>query len=212
MTITTFPSPISSHRKADLGVHIFGLILILIAGCTLILKAAGSLENKLVFAAVVYVLCILVSNLASSAYHFSPWHERRKFLRRIDHSAIYLSITGTFTPFFILADTTWTLALLWICWGLTALAIWKKLTDEAVKSKWSTASYLGLGAIGLCALPDLTGTPAEVLWCIIAGAVCFVIGTMFYARKAMPYRYATWHAFVNLGGIFMFAGIWIAVL
>ncbi|MBL1436320.1 MAG: hemolysin III family protein [Rhodobacteraceae bacterium] len=212
MTASTYPSPVPSHRQADLGVHVFGFILILITGSTLIFKISGSVEYKLIFAVVVYELCILASNLASSAYHFLPWHKRRKLLRRIDHSAIYLSITGTFTPFFIQAGTTWTLTLLWICWILTALAIWKKLTDEAVKSKWSTASYLGLGAIGLCALPDLTNTPVETLWCIIAGAACYVIGTFFYARKTMPFRYATWHAFVNFGGIFMFAGIWIALV
>lgn len=212
MTTSTYPSPISSHRKADLAVHIFGLVLILITGAALLFKVSASLEFNLILAVVVYVLCMLASNLASAAYHFSPWDKRRKVLRRIDHSAIYLSITGTFTPFFIQAGTTWTLTLLWICWALTAVAIWKKLTDEAVKSKWSTASYLGLGAIGLCALPDLTNTPAETLWCIIAGAVCYVIGTLFYVRKSMPFRYATWHAFVNFGAVFMFAGIWIALV
>lgn len=211
MIVATYPSPISSHRKADFVVHIIGLALILGAGFALLFSAAGGLEAKMVLAVVVYVLCILTSNLASQAYHFAPWHGRRKILRRIDHSAIYPSITGTFTPFFVQADTAWTLSLLWVCWGLTVMAIWKKITDENVKSKWSTASYLGLGALGLCALPDLTNTPIETLWCILAGAACYVVGTLFYVRKTMPFRYAIWHVWVNFGGIFMFAGIWMAL-
>lgn len=211
MNATSYPSPKLPHRRADMAVHIVGLILILVGGSLLISKASYSHESSLIFAVVVYVLCALASNLASCAYHFSPWHEKRKLLRRIDHAAIYLSISGTFTPILVYADTTWTMTVLWISWGLTVLAIWNKITNETVKSRWSTVSYLGLGAIGLSALPDLTTVPVETLWCIIGGAVCYVIGTAFYARKTMPFRYAIWHTWVSFGGILMFAGVWMAI-
>lgn len=211
MTPTTYPSPNTTHRKADLAVHLIGLVLILTAGGILLAKAAPLLEPKLILAIAVYILCALVSNLASVAYHFSPWHSSRKLLRRIDHAAIYPSITGTFTPFFVLANTTWTMTLLWLCWGLTVIAVWNKITNPTVQSRWSTASYLGLGALGLCALPDMTEVPVTTLWCILTGAACYVIGTAFYARKSMPFRYAIWHMWVNFGGIAMFAGIWIAL-
>lgn len=207
----TFPSPIPSHRRADMAVHVVGLVLIGVAGGALTIKAMGSLTPLLVTATVIYVLSVLASNLASWAYHFSRWHDRRKQLRRIDHAAIYPVISGTFTPFFIQSGTTWTLSLLAICWGLTAVAIWAKITNETVKSRWSTASYLGLGAIGLCALPDLNGVPPATLWCIIGGAGCYVFGVTFYVRKSMPFRYAVWHTWVNLGGIAMFAGIWLSL-
>ncbi|UWR12341.1 PAQR family membrane homeostasis protein TrhA [Sulfitobacter mediterraneus] len=212
MTSLTFPSPKLSHRRADLVVHIAGLALILIAGSLLVLNSVGRVEPELSLAVFVYLLCALASNLASFLYHFSPWHDRRKLLRRIDHAAIYPSITGTFTPFFIQANTAWTMTLLLVCWSLTVIAIWKKVTNENVKSRWSTASYLGLGAIGLSALPDLTNVPAETLYCVLAGALCYVVGTGFYARKTLPFRYAIWHAWVNLGGILMFVGIWVALL
>lgn len=208
---TNFPSPTLSHRRADMVVHATGLTLILVAGGLLTFKATALLAGPLVIAVIVYVLCALASNLASCAYHFSTWHEGRKLLRRIDHAAIYLSIAGTFTPFFVQAGTTWTMTLLFICWGLTAVAVWNKITNETVKSKWSTASYLGLGAIGLCALPDLTDVPPATSWCIVAGAVAYVIGTAFYARKSMPFRYSIWHSWVNIGAICMYAGIWLAL-
>lgn len=211
MTKQNYPSPYPTHRRADMIVHLAGLVLIAVAGTLIIAKAAASLEPKLVWAVAIYVACALVSNLASWAYHFLPWHARRQMLRRIDHSAIYPSITGTFTPFFILADTTWTLALFWVCWALTIVAIWNKITNETVKSRWSTASYLGLGAIGLSALPDLRTVPWATVWCIIGGAGFYVIGTAFYVRKAMRFRYAIWHSCVNLGGIAMFVGIWLAL-
>ncbi|MCH2094399.1 MAG: hemolysin III family protein [Rhodobacteraceae bacterium] len=210
MTQTTYPSPVQSHRLADMFVHAIGFAAIVIAGGLLLSKSIRGLDPGLVFAVLIYVLCALSSNLASAAYHFSTWHQGRSVLRRIDHAAIYLSISGSFTPFFVLAGTTWTTVLLWFCWGLTAVAIWNKITNEAIKSRWSTASYLGLGAVGLSALPDLTHVPMTTVWCILAGSGCYVLGTVFYARKSMPYRYSVWHGFVTIGGALMFAGVWIA--
>jgi hemolysin III len=211
MTALSYPSIDPNHRRLDLIVHLVGLCLILFAGGLLIARAVSELSTMLILAVLAYVACALISNLASIAYHFSPWHARRKMLRRIDHAAIYPSISGTFTPFFVQANTTWTLTLLVVCWGLTFIAIWKKITDENVQSRWSTASYLALGAIGMLALPDLGDVPMATLWCIIGGAICYVVGTAFYVRKTMPYRYAIWHLWVNFGGIAMFIGIWLAL-
>ncbi|MEN0088447.1 MAG: hemolysin III family protein [Pseudomonadota bacterium] len=211
MAAVNYPSPDIHHRHADLMVHIVGLAFIVISGGFLINRAVGSLDGAETFAVLVYVLSALASNLASYAYHFSQQHNARQQLRRRDHAAIYLSITGTFTPFFVQASTTWTLSLLVICWGLTALAIWQKITAKTVKSKLSTASYLGLGAIGLCALPDLTQVPSATIWCIIGGSCCYVLGTTFYVRKTMPFRFAVWHGWVSLGGALMFAGIWMTL-
>lgn len=208
---TTFPSTHPRHRRADMTVHAIGLGLILLAAGALSYKASTGLDIGLVAALGIYVLSVLASNIASWSYHFGPWHDRRLLLRRIDHAAIYPSITGTFTPFFVQAGTSWTWFLLYLCWGLTLLAIWNKITNKNVKSRWSTASYLGLGAIGLGALPDLTMVPPASLTCILSGVASFVIGTGFYARKTLPYRYALWHIWVNIGGIFMFTGIWISL-
>lgn len=211
MTSPNYPSAITAHRHADIAVHAFGLTMILAAGGILIWRIATELDSALLIAALVYIASALASNQASVAYHFAPWHDRRALLRRIDHAAIYPSITGTFTVFFVNAGTTWTLILLGLCWALTVLAVWNKITNETIKSRWSTASYLGLGAIGLLALPDLGDVPAATPWCILAGAFCYAFGTLFYARKSLPFRYAIWHMWVNFGAICMFAGIWMAL-
>lgn len=211
MTSPNYPSAVLAYRRADIAVHAIGLGMILVAGGILIFRIAAELDGALLIAAVVYVVTALASNQASTAYHFAPWHSRRALLRRVDHAAIYPSITGTFTVFFVNAGTAWTLTLLGLCWALTALAVWNKITNETIKSRWSTASYLGLGAIGLLALPDLGDVPAATPWCILAGAFCYAFGTLFYARKTLPFRYAIWHMWVNLGAICMFAGIWMAL-
>jgi hemolysin III len=179
-SIYMYPSPIRSHRRADIAVHTVGLSFILIAGTLLILKATSTLSI-------------------------------RTFLRRIDHAAIYTSITGTFTPLLVQAGTTRTFIILALCWALALVAIWNKITNPEIKSKWSTASYLALGAIGLLALPDLKNVPSETPKLILAGSSAYAIGTIFYARKTLPFRYAIWHGWVTLGGMLMFAGIWLAL-
>jgi hemolysin III len=211
MTAPNYPSADLSHRRADMAAHVVGLVLILGAGGVLIRTAAQQLAQPQLIAVMIYVLCALVSNLASWAYHFLPWHTWRTLLRRIDHAAIYPSISGSFTPFFVQANTSWTISLLWVCWALTAVAVLNKIANKTVQSRWSTASYLALGAIGLSALPDLGDVPAVTFWCITGGALCYVAGTAFYARKTMPLRYAIWHSWVNAGGILMFAGIWLSL-
>ncbi|MEP5153975.1 hemolysin III family protein [Planktotalea sp.] len=206
-----YPSPTLSHRRADIGVHAFGLVAILIAGTLMLFKASDTLATPLFLAVLVYVLCALASNQASCFYHFAPWHDKRALLRRIDHAAIYLSISGTFTPLLIQAGTTRALVILALCWVFALLAIWNKITNPQIKSRWSTASYLALGALGLLALPDLQGVPAITPKFILAGCASYAIGTIFYARKNLPFRYAIWHTWVSVGGMLMFAGIWLAL-
>ena len=206
-----YPSQNPTHRRADMGVHAIGLSAILIAGAYLLQASCEFLPTGLFLGVLIYILCALVSNLASCFYHFAPWHAHRTLLRRIDHAAIYTSITGTFTPLLVQAGTTRTNVILALCWALALVAIWNKITNSEIKSKWSTASYLALGAIGLLALPDLTGVPAITPKLIFAGSAAYAIGTIFYARKTLPFRYAIWHSWVTLGGMLMFAGIWLAL-
>ncbi|MEM1303129.1 MAG: hemolysin III family protein [Pseudomonadota bacterium] len=205
-----YPSGNPAFRRADFAVHAIGLTLILIAGPALIATTAAQHATPVTIGAILYVAAALASNLASWAYHFAPWHAQRTLLRRIDHAAIYSSISGTFTPFFLLSSAAWPKVLLWLCWGLAGTAALHKITATQVKSRWSTASYLALGALGLTALPYMGDLPIAVLYCILLGAVFYVVGTGFYARRAQPYRYAIWHGFVNLGAMAMFAGVWIA--
>lgn len=211
MTQANYPTSELPDRRADQAVQFTAFVMIITGGGALMATAWTNLDGAMILALAIYVLCALASNLSSATYHFSPFHDWRKKLRRLDHSAIYVSITGMFTPLFVLADTTWSWALLAVCWVLTGFAVWRKITGENVKSRWSTASYLALGALGLSALLGLDDAPAAMYWFICAAAASYAVGTIFYAREDMSYRYAIWHGWVNFGTILMFAGIWLAV-
>lgn len=207
MSESNYPSPIAAHRRADQIVHAVGFVAIVLGGALLL----GRLEGAALAAAFVYALCILASNLASMAYHFLPRPAWRVRLRRVDHAMIYFSIVGTFTPVFVAFGGRMTFVLLVLCWALALAGAAHKVFGAQVKSRWSTASYLALGALGLMAFPTLHGVPRATVLFVLGGAVAYVIGSAVYSRKTIPYRYAIWHVFVNLGGMLMFLGIWCAL-
>jgi len=135
-----YPSPDMQERRADFIVHGIGLIFILVAGLVLIIQAAAGHGLAMVAAVGIYVICVAFSHIISMFSHLSPFHDRRLMLRRIDHAAIYLTIAGTFTPLFLLADTQFSLFLLMIVWALAIPAMLYKIFGRNLDSRWSLAS------------------------------------------------------------------------
>lgn len=204
----TYPSSNPKHRHADFIVHSVGLLLTLVGGFVLLKRSFEAGPALMTFAIALYAFGALASNLASQAYHFSPRHDLRPSLRRVDHAAIYLILCGTFSPFLVAANTTLTLTLCLLCWVFAAFGVWLKLFHPTVQPRWSTAAYLGLGLFALIGLPDVFARSTFAGYCIIAGYVCYAIGTAVYSRKSLPYRYAIWHVWALAGGVCMFVGVW----
>lgn len=211
-----FPSPDETERRADAIVHTIGLAFIVAASLALIFQAIDQLNVPNGFAILwsvsVYIACVALSHVVSMLYHLSPFHARRLVLRRIDHAAIYLTIAGTFTPLFVIANTDFSLFMLAIIWVLVIPPLLYKIFGQNLDSRWSQASYLALGWIGIIAVPDLMEQlPKTSLWAMLTGGVFYSIGSIFYARKTQPFRYSIWHSFVMMGGVSFFGAIWIAL-
>ena len=206
-----FPSPTAPERRADFVVHAIGLGGLLIACAFLIGKVAFRAEPVLLGATLVYAGGALGSILISFAYHLLPRHEWRAKLRRWDHAAIYTAIAGAFTPLLIAAGAPSAHAILALIWLCALVGVWFKLSGDNADSRWSLISYLGLGAFALVALPDFwSALPKTCTWAIVAGTVFYTIGTVFYCKKGMPYRYPIWHTWGTLGGSCFFAAVWFA--
>jgi len=98
-------------------------------------------------------------------------------------------------------------------WGLAIPASLYKIFGSVIEPKWSLWTYLGLGWMGLIALPDFIDyLPLSALIAICCGGASYTIGTFFYARKLQAYRYATWHFFGFLGGASFFTAIWMSLV
>ena len=207
-----FPSPTAPERQADFVIHAIGFVGIAVGSIFLVRAAMAAKAPDLVVSAWIYAVAVLASIGVSFAYHLLPRHEWRARLRRWDHAAIYTSIAGTFSPLLVKAGTASAQAILAAVWILAIMGVVFKLSGDNGDSRWSLVSYLGLGGFTLLALPDFwSQLPALCTYAIGTGAVLYTIGTAFYRKKGMRFRYPIWHTFGTLGGASFFVAVWTAV-
>jgi hemolysin III len=122
----------------------------------------------------------------SALYNRVTWSPRaRRWMRRLDHTTIFLTVAGTYTPFGLLVlHGAWAAAVLAIVWGGVAIAIGLGvLWPEA--PKWLAAAIgIGLGWVGVVALPKLLqgiGVGGTVL--LAAGGLLYTAGAIVYAKR-----------------------------
>ncbi|MCW8859219.1 MAG: hemolysin III family protein [Deltaproteobacteria bacterium] len=152
---------------------------------------------------------LVFSYLASALYHSIPLEKTKKILRTIDHSAIYLLIAGTYTPFMLVnLRGPWGWSLFGAVWGIALIGI---ILKTAVFSKihgLSTALYLLMGWIIVIAIkPMLSVLERGGLELLLLGGLAYTVGVVFYAWKKLPYNHAIWHLFVLAGSCFHFFAI-----
>jgi hemolysin III len=130
--------------------------------------------------------------------------------RIIDHSAIFLLIAGTYTPFTLgVLRGAWGWALLAIVWCLAALGIVLKSVGGIRYPRLSTMLYVGMGWLALIAIRPLwVHVPvAGWLW-LIAGGVAYTAGIAFYAAERVRYGHFVWHVFVLAGTACHCVAVW----
>lgn len=138
---------------------------------------------------------------SSTLYHAVQRPRAKALLRMLDHSAIYLLIAGTYTPFTIgvmRGSMGWTL--FGVVWTLAVVGIVAKISGRFRIRMLSTAFYVALGWIGILGIKQLSAslTPAQLAW-LLAGGALYTCGVPFYAWKRRPYAHAVWHLFVLAG-------------
>jgi hemolysin III len=152
--------------------------------------------------AMVFGTTALAMFTTSVIYHWERAPERKKRLRKLDHSAIYLLIAGTYTPFTLVAmQGAWGWALFGVVWTLAVLGVLAKTAVGFRYPRLSTALYLGMGWLIVVAIEPLRAnlTATEIAW-IAAGGLLYTGGVPFYVWKSRRYTHAVWHLFV-LGGV-----------
>ena len=138
----------------------------------------------------------------STLYHAARRPMAKALLRRLDHSAIYILIAGTYTPFalgVVRGSLGW--FLFGIVWTLAIAGVVAKLTGALLRIPWaSTLLYVVIGWIGLVACKELWNnlTATQFGW-LIAGGLCYTGGVPFYLWKSRPYAHVVWHLFVLAG-------------
>lgn len=193
--------------------HGIGAALSVIAGILLIVKGAD-LPLAQWFGLWVYALSMVLLFSASMLYHLSTAADRRYFYKKLDHTAIYYLIAGTYTPFLSIAlPTAKAQYLLIALWVITAIGTLFKLVLINRFQKVSLIAYLVMGWLALLVMDDMrTYLSPECLTLLVVGGLAYTIGALFYALKRVRYTHAIWHVFVLIGAGSHFLAIYLYVI
>lgn len=152
--------------------------------------------------ALAFVLTALLLYLSSALYHALPPNRAKRVFERIDHSAIYLFIAGSYTPFLLGAlRGGWGWTLLGIIWSLALVGVVVKSTWGARGKRLSTWLYVAMGWLVVVALrPLLQHLPAAGLAWLLAGGLAYTAGAAFYLLDhRIRFAHFVWHIFVLAG-------------
>ena len=186
-----------------------------VAGLTLLVALAaiyGDVWRVVSFS--IYGSSLVLLYLASTLSHSIQHPKVKRILRIFDHSAIYLLIAGTYTPFTLVSMRgPWGWTLFGVVWGLALLGIAFKTVFIGRYEKWATAAYVLMGWLVVIAFKEMLVTvpPGGIVWLVIGGVV-YTLGVLFYAWEKLPYNHAIWHLFVLGGSICHFFAILFHVL
>jgi hemolysin III len=191
------------EERAHVATHAFGLVASAVALVALLAAAhAQGAGPWRAAGGAVFGLSAMLLFSTSVLYHASRSPRLKPRLRLLDHSAIFVLIAGTYTPFALgVLGGTWGWTLFALVWGLAVLGIAAKTVLGFRFPVSSTILYLAMGWIGVVAAVPLSEslTRAELAW-IVAGGLVYTAGVPFYLWKRRPYAHAVWHLFV-LGGV-----------
>lgn len=203
----------TSEEVASSLSHAVGIVLS-IAGLA-VLAASSALHGGgwRIASVCVYGTTLILLYTASTLYHAVPNLGAKPILRLLDHSAIYLLIAGTYTPFALISlRGSWGWALFAIVWTLAIIGIALELRH--VRNRVIAALlYVGMGWVGIVAIKPLTqNIESGGLWLLFGGGLCYTLGVPFYLWRKLPYNHALWHLFVLAGSVLQFFSVLLYVL
>jgi hemolysin III len=185
--------------------HWAGAILAL-AGLVALLIVGWSTPAKIV-SLLIYGLSLIAMFSASATYHMVRAKDKvLLILRKIDHSAIFLLIAGTYTPFCINAfDGFWKWGMLIIIWSLAAIGIIVKVFYIKAPRWLNAGIYVVMGWLCVGASGQMLATlPVWVFVWLITGGVIYTLGAVVYSTKIFNFKpgvfgfHEVWHIFVLL--------------
>lgn len=176
------------------GLSIAGLVILVVLGVL-----NGDVYQIIGFT--IFGASLVLLYLASTLYHGFQQPRAKRIFKIFDHSAIYLLIAGSYTPFLLVGmrgTTGW--ILLVVVWLIALIGITMKVLYIDRFQVLSVFAYLLMGWLCVFAFREmLASIPiGGIIW-LAAGGILYTVGVIFYALQKIPYMHAVWHFFV-LGG------------
>jgi len=194
--------------------HGIGIGLGIAALSVLVVFAALRGDAWRVVSFAVYGATLVLLYSASTFYHAFQKPKIKRIFRIFEHSAIYILIAGTYTPFTLVSFRGgWGWSIFGVIWGLALFGIVFKAFFVERFEVISTIVYVLMGWLVLIAIrPVVLALPVGgIVWLVIGGA-SYTLGVVFFAWDRLPFNHAIWHLFVLGGSICHFFAILLYVL
>ncbi|WP_244814356.1 hemolysin III family protein [Caballeronia sp. Lep1P3] len=190
--------------------HLIGAILSIAGLATLVTMGALDRDAYKVVSFAVYGAMLCALYLISTLYHCARSPRVKSILQKCDHSAIYLLIAGSYTPYTLVTlRGPWGWSLFGVSWGLAALGITQELTLGRRTRSVSMVLYVLMGWLALVAVRPLVTAlpPAGTAW-LVAGGVIYSAGIYFFINdERIRHGHGIWHLFVLAGSLCQFVSV-----
>jgi hemolysin III len=202
------------EEKLNIISHAIGFVLSIIALVLLLMRAMALGNIWHIISVSIFGLSLMILYAASTLYHSAKQQKLRKRLKIFDHSAIYVLIAGTYTPFTLITlNSTKGWVIFGISWGMALIGIILKLFFTGKYKFISTLLYILMGWMIVFAIkPLMDSLPLEGLHWLFAGGVAYTIGAILYSIKKIKFNHAIFHILVLMGSFCHFYSVLFYVL
>lgn len=206
---TAAPRYSIGEEIANSVTHGIGLLMS-IAGLAVLTTFAGLYGDTWhMVSSIVFAITLILQYTFSTLYHSIQLPRTKSVMRILDHSAIFLLIAGTYTPFMLVnLRGAWGWTLFGIVWALALLGI---LLQFSSLRRWpgiSLSIYIGMGWVIVVAIKPMMNTVATGgLILLLLGGLAYTSGVGFYLWKKLRYNHAIWHGFVLAGSSLHFFAV-----
>lgn len=209
-----FGRPYDFHELvADGIVHALGVVFALVGATALIFYATVWSSHAEMAAAWIYGLGLVISLGVSCTYNMWPNSRTKWILRRFDHSAIFVLIAATYTPFLVKGSDDWRImVLLGAIWLTAIIGIWLKCRYPGRYDRLAILLYLAMGWSGALAMGPISQIlPGITMTLILAGGIIYSAGVVFHVWERLRFQNAIWHGFVLTAAMVHYSAVFTAI-
>jgi len=181
--------------------HGIGLLLALAAFPVLVAAALRYGETADIVGATVFATTVVLLYATSTLFHAFPQNRAKRVFQVLDHSAIYLLIAGTYTPFTLgVLHGKWGWILFGLVWSMAGVGILLKVFGGIRYNTLSTLVYIAMGWVVVIAADTVWAlVPGWGIFWLFTGGVAYTLGAVFFLAERIRYFHFVWHLFVIAG-------------
>lgn len=193
--------------------HMVGATLALISAVVLIMHGIKTKSPIVITSFAIFGAGLVIMYTVSSIYHALHNNKAKQIFQILDHSAIYILIAASYTPFLLLVVKSKAgYIIFFIQWLICIFGIAFKSLCVEKYVLFSTLLYIVMGWMIMFVWGDLIANISQQsLILLFIGGILYTLGTIFYMWNWFKYHHFIWHIFVLLGSVAHFFAVYLLV-